>query len=274
MKIQSKSSILYMFRNFWKLVYVTLPVAVLWAFFYNASAELQLFELLLNGKISMDNCADTIGQYVTVLRFGNNWWIALCAVVLLALSMSLMVVKIDRHMRAGVMPAFPIRKAFGIFPIMLAYIAICVAVTEIFMLMIVGIAYMCKMIGNATAIVSIVFALMFVARVLMTYVFVLTALSFPLKYSENYRFNRAMSYSARTMFPKKRLLLGLTFAFPLVRLAVLAVAYPLQSYHLDVVVYAVALTLLLTYLPCFAFKQYYDDVGGERRDLAQKIFHR
>lgn len=272
MRLQKKSSIAYMFRNFWNLVYVTLPIAVLLAFFYNPTSELELFTTLVNGQISMDNYVDMLGQHLTALRFGNTWWVTLISVAVVALAMSLMVVKIDRHMRTGVMPAFPLRRAFGIFPIMLGYIASWIVATEACMLIIVGIAYMGKVIGNATAIVSVVLALVFVVRVLLTYVFVLLILSFPLKYSENYRFNRAMSYSARTMIPKRRLLVGLAFAYPLVRIAVMAVAYFLQPYHLDVVPYAVAQLVALTYVPCLAFKHYYDDVGGERRDIEQKLF--
>lgn len=272
MKYQSKSSIAYLFRNFWKLVYVMLPVAVLLAFFYNPTTERQLFGMLVNGKLTMDNYIDWIGQCLTVLRFGGNWWLALISVVALALSMSIMVVKIDRHMRTGVMPVFPLRHAFGIFPLMLAYVACCIATTEICMLIIVGISYMGSIIGNATAIVSIVFGLVFVVRVLLTYVFVLLVISFPLKYSENYRFNRALSYSARIMFPQKRLLIGVAFLFPLARIAVMALAYLLEPYHLDVMIFALAILFVMTYVPCLAFKHYYDDVGGERRDLSQKLF--
>lgn len=261
-----------MLRNFWKLVYVTLPVAVLLAFFYNPRKELQLFEMLVLGKLTMDNYTNLVGGSLSVLRFGNTWWAALIAVVVLALAMSLMVVKIDRHMRMGVMPGLPMRRAFGIFPIMLAYILGWIAATEICILVIFGIAYMGRFIGNATAIVAIALGLTFVVRVILSYLFMLLIISFPLKYSENYRFNRAMSYSARIMFPKKRLLIGLAFVYPLARVAVMAISYPLVSYRLDVLVYALALLVAITYVPCLAFKHYYDDVGGERRDLSQKMF--
>ena len=272
MRFQRKSTIAYMFRNFWQLVYITLPVSVLVAFFCNPSREISLFVSLVKGEIVMDNYRNLLIQSLTVLRFGRYWWVTLLAIVLLALTMCLMVVKLDRHMRVGIMPALPIRRAFGIFPLMLLYVVSCIAVNELFMLIIVGIAYMGGFIGNATAIVSIALGFMFVARGFLTYMFGLLLISFPLKYSDNYRFNIAMSYSARAMSSKRLQLVGLSLLYPLARVAVMTVAYFLAPFMLDVLIYTVALTLCLTFVPCLAFKRYYDDVGGERRDLTEILF--
>ena len=272
MRYQSKSSISYMFRNFWKLIYVTLPISVLMAFFYNPTKEIQLFSTLVKGEILLDNVTSLLVEYVTVLRFGSYWWVVLIAIVSLAYAMSVMVVKVDRHMRVGQMPAFPLKRAFGIFPFMLLYVCCWIAVTEIFMLIIVGIAYMLNFVGNATAIVSVALGLTFVVRVFLTYMFGLLIISFPLKYSENYRFNIALSYSARTMASKKLKLLGIAFAFVFARIAVMAIAYLLTPYKLDVLAYAVGFTFCFTFVPCFAFKHYYDDVGGERRDVSRIMF--
>ncbi|MCH5153046.1 MAG: hypothetical protein J1F68_03725 [Clostridiales bacterium] len=272
MRFQRKSTVAYMFRNFGQLVYVTLPVSVLIAFFYNPSSEISLFSSLVKGEIVMENYLDLLTKSLTVLRFGKHWWVVLCAIVLLAVTMSLMVVKLDRHMRMGKMPALPVRRALGIFHFMLMYIVGWLAVTELCILVIVGICYMVRFIGNATAIVSIALGLTFGVRVFLTYMFGLLVIAFPLKYSENYRFNIAMSYSARTMSSKRLQLVGLAFLYPTARIAVMAIAYLLEPVMLDVLVYAVMLTLCLMFVPCFAFKKFYDDVGGERRDLVQIMF--
>lgn len=272
MRFQRKSTIAYMFRNFWQLVYVTLPVSVLMAFFYNPSSEISLFVALVKGEVAMDNYLNLLTKTLTVLRFGKYWWVILCAIVLLALTMCLMVVKMDRHMRMGKMPALPFKRAFGVFPLMLAYIVACVAVTELSTLIVVGICYMVRFIGNATAIVSIALGLCFGMRVFLTYIFGLLIITFPLKYSESYRFNVALSYSARVMSTKRLQLVGLAFLYPTARIAVMSVAYLLEPFMLDVLVYAIMLTLCLMFIPSYAFKKFYDDVGGERRDLVQKIF--
>ena len=273
MRTQNKSTIAYMFRNFWKLVYVTLPVSVLIAFFLHPSHETALFAATVRGDITMDNYMIALSDAFTVLRWGRYWWVALCAVVLLSYAMCVMVVKLDRHMRMGKMPALPVRRAFGIFPQMLGYIAVWVCLSELYKLIIVGIAYMLKFIPSATAIVCITMALVLVARTFVAYLFGLLLLTFPLKYSENYRFNIAMAYSARTMSTKRLQLVGLSLAYTLGRVAVQALAYLLQPYRLYVVLYAVVLTLMLMFVPGFAFKKYYDDVGGERRDISELLFH-
>ena len=150
------------------------------------------------------------------------------------------------------------------------YIVGSVVVSEVFKLIIVGVVYMLQFIPSAEAIVGIGFGLTFVVRAFLTYIFGLLVITFPLKYSENYRFNVAMSYSARVMLAKRGKLIMLSLAYPVARYVVMALAYFARP--LDALVYAVAIFFGLTFIPCFAFKQYYDDVGGERRDVSQIIF--
>ena len=260
-----------MFRNLGQLFFVTLPVSVLLAFFCNPELETDLFVNLVSGQINADNYFEELATSFTVLRFGHYWWITLIALLVLAYTLCVMVVKIDRHMRIGEMLTLPVKRAFGIFPMMLLYIFGSVVVSEVFKLIIVGVAYMLRVVPSAAAIVGIAFGLTLVFRVFLTYIFGLLIITFPLKYSENYRFNVAMSYSARVMAPKRGLLALLSFVYPFARYAVMTVAYFARP--LEVIVYAIAICFVLTYLPCFAFKHYYDDVGGERRDLSQKLFN-
>lgn len=272
MRFQSKGSISYMVRNFWHLVYITLPVSVLIAFFYNPTSEIELFLALVKGELNADNYMSCMGDALTVLRFGRYWWVSLLSVVILAFAMSMMVVKIDRHMRIGQMVSFPFKRTFGIFPYMLAYVFGWLIVTEIGILIPIGIAYMLSFVRNVTVVVSITLSLIFICRGFLTYLFCLLIISFPLKYSENYRFNIALAYSARAMSTKRRLIWGLAVLFPVCRVSVMALGYLLAPFGLDVLIYALAAVLSLIYVPCLAFKQYYDDVGGERRDISQIMF--
>ena len=259
-----------MFRNFGQLFFVTLPVSVLLAFFYNPNLETDLFVKLVSGQINADNYFNELARAFTVLRFGRYWWVTLIALFVLAYAMCLMVVKIDRHMRIGEMLSLPFKRACGVFPMMLLYIVGSMVVSEVFKLIIVGVAYMLGFVPSAAAIVGIAFGLTLVARVFLTYIFCLLVITFPLKYSENYRFNVAMSYSARVMVAKRGKLTLLSLAYTFARCAVMALAYFARP--VDVAVYAVAIFFILTFIPCFAFKQYYDDVGGERRDVSQIMF--
>lgn len=271
MRFQRKSTIAYIIRNFWQLVCVTLPVSALMALFYNPST-ITLFMRLVRGEVNIDNYQQLLADSLTVLRFGGYWWVELIAIVLFALTMCVMVVKLDRHMRMGQMLTLPLRRAFGIFPLMLLYVVCWMAIRELFMLVIVGICYMIRFVGNATAIVSVAIALTFVARTFLAYMFGLLVITFPLKYSENYRFNIALSYSARVMSTKRLQLLGLALLFSFGRVALETVAYFIHPYMVDVFVYLIALCLCLVFVPCFAFVKFYEDIGGERRDLREMLF--
>lgn len=270
MRFQSKSSFIYMFRNFGQLFFVTLPVSVLLAIFCNPTLEIDLFASLVTGQINAENFFNMFANAFTVLRFGRYWVVALITLAFFAYTMGVMVVKIDRHMRMGNMLALPLKRAFGIFPMMLAYIAACVAVCEVFMLIIVGVVYMLRFVPSAEALVGIGLGLTLIARAFLVYIFCLLVISVPLKYSENYRFNVAMSYSARIMVAKRGKLVLISVIYPFARCAVMALAYLARP--LDVIVYIVAALFVVTFIPCFAFKQYYDDVGGERRDISQIMF--
>ena len=273
MRFQSKSSFIYMFRNFGQLFFVTLPVSVILAFFATPYLETDLFAALFTGQLG-ENYFDAFASGITVLRFiERHWWYAIAALfalVLLAYTMCVMVVKINRHMRMGEMPTLPLKRAFGIFPMMLLYIVCWVLVSEVALLIIVGIVSMLRFLPSAEAMIGIGFGLTFVVRIFLTYIFGLLIITFPLKYSENYRFNVAMSYSARTMSAKRGKLILLSLAYAFARYAVMVTAYFARP--LDVMVYAVANLLVLTFVPCFAFKQYHDEIGGERRDVSQIIF--
>ncbi len=274
MRYQSKSSIAYMFRNLLHLLYITLPAAALMAFaayLYKPSAEIDLFVALVTGKIGEDY-TQLLLQSFTVLRYGKYWWVFVIAVVALALASAILLAKIDRHMRTGQMSVLPMKRTSAIFPFVLLYVVACIVASELSTLVAVGLSFLIHFIGNASAIVAIVLALMALIRVFTTYVFMLLALTFPLKFSENYLFNRAMSYSARLMFRKKRILWSVAVCYPLLRVIVLSSAYLLAPYKLDILVYAAAFLLAFTYVPCLSYKLYYDDVGGERRDVGRIMF--
>ncbi len=275
MKYQSKSSAAYMFRNFFRLAYVSIPTALIMAFaayMYKPAMEAELFVTLFRGEFTMDNYTTRLLDGLTLLRYGRYWWIFVISVLILAFASAILVVKIDRHMRTGQMPALPMRRAFGIYPYMFLYVVCAVMSVEVGTLVAVGISCLIRFVGNATAIAAIALGLTLALRVLIGYLFGILIITFPLKYSENYRFNRAMSYSARLMFPKKRISWGFALLYPALRAAVLGTAYVLQPYSLDALVYAVTFMFAVTYIPCLAYKQYYDDVGGERRDIGAIMF--
>ncbi len=240
-------------------------------YLYKPTTEIDLFYTLVTGGLD-DNYSQLLLRTFTVLRYGKYWWVFVIAVVMLALAVAITVAKIDRHMRTGQMSVLPMKRAFAMFPFVLIYIAACIVASELSTLVVVGLSFLIHFVGNSTAIVAIVLGLMLVIRIFTTYVFALLVLTFPLKFSENYPFNRAMSYSARLMFRKKRIVWTVAVCYPFIRVTVLALAYLLVPYKLDALVYGVAFLLVFSYVPCLSYKLYYDDVGGERRDVGQVMF--
>lgn len=254
-----------MFRNIWQLLIITLPASLVTAIFCNTEPELTLVTALFKGDITDANYMSELGVNLTLLRFGDYWWGVLISIVLLSYAMCLLVVKIDRHMRTGKMSLLPLRGALDIFLSMLLYIVTMIAVYEGSMLVIVGIVYMLRFISNVTTLMVLALTMTFFVWVFLAYIFLLLIVSFPLKYSEKYRFNIAMSYSVRIMAPKKRVI-GFAFLYPVCRIAVMALSYVVGPF--DYVINALAILFCLTYIPCFAYTQYYDDVGVERRDIS------
>lgn len=273
MRFQSKSALAYITRNFWKLVYVALPVSVLMAFFVNPTREIGFWRLMLTGQLD-SNVFLEFNSAMTVLRFGKYWWCAVIAFVLLAFTVSMLIVKINRHMHVGEMPSLPFKRAFGLFPITL-FLTVCIfCVVEILMLLSVGVMYILRSTNNVWVISVTGVAINFVLQIVCSWLFMLLLIALPLKYSENYHLNIALSYSVRVMSKQNKFVWGLTLAYVLGRYLLMFVAYWLQPYHLDIVLYALAYLAATLILPTVAYRVYYDVVGGERRDIYQIMFEK
>lgn len=274
MRYQKKSAVAYMFRNFGSLFYVALPVAVAMGFFFNYSAEMELYKSFVMGSLTTETFWQELGNSLSVLRFANYWWEAILSLALLILTFSMLAIKIGKHMRVGEMRALPFKSSFRIFPTMALYVLSCFLCIQIVALIPIGIVYLLKAIQNVNVIMTICFAMVMITRVILSYLFSLLLIAFPIKYDENYKFNVALAYSARTMAKKKGFTRGFAFAYPAARLAVGAVACLLAPYKLDVIVYALFYFVLIVLLPCVAFAIYHDTIGGERRDLSHLLFTR
>lgn len=273
MRFQNKSSLAYMFRNFAHLFYVALPVAVLMAFFVNPNQEVYLWQNLCSGQItSMDVLFKTYNGALTVVRFGKFWWVAVIVLPLLALTVSMLIVKINRHMHIGEMSVLPFKRAFRLFPVTLALIACYFVVSEIAMLLSIGVMYIMRGVSSIAAVAVVGLALSVALRLICAWIFMLLLLALPLKYSENYHLNIALAYSVRVMTKQNKAVWGATLGYVLGRYAVMALAYLLAPYNLDVLLYAVAYLFVVMFLPCLAYRIYYDVVGSERRDIAQLMF--
>lgn len=272
MKFQSKSAYAYIMRNFWKLVYVALPVAVLIAFFANPTKEIEFLHSLITGQLTFENVFPLFTSAFTVLRFGKFWWADVITFAVLAFTVSMLIVKISRHMRIGVMPVFPFKKACGLFFTTFLTLLCYFCVSEIAMLLSVGVMYVLRATDNVIVVSAVGVSVAFVVRLLIAWIFMLLILALPLKYSENYHLNVGMSYSIRIMTKLPRPVWTITLVYALGRYVVMLCAYFLRPYYLDIVLYSLVYMLIVLFLPVFAYKVYHDVVGGERRDISQTIF--
>lgn len=272
MKYQRKSASAYIIRNFWQLVYVALPVCILMAFFANPTKEIDFLHTLVDGRLTFDNLPVLFNGAYTVLRFGKFWWVNVITFVLLALTVAMLFVKIGRHMRVGVMPVLPFKKAFGLFPTTFLLLLAYFSVSEIAMLLSVGVTYILRAVNNVVAVSVVGVSVAFVVRLLTAWIFMLLILAVPLKHSENYHLNVGMSYSVRVMTKLSKQVLLIAAVYAVGRYVVMLCAYFLRPYYLDYVLYVLCFLFATLFLTAYSYKIFYDVVGGERRDLAQSIF--
>lgn len=272
MRYQSKSAIAYLGRNFGKLVYVALPIAVLMAFFANPSREAEFLYKLIKGQLTFDNVFVLFNDSFTVLRFGKFWWVELITVLLLAFTVSMLIVKISRHMRVGIMPALPFKNTLRLFPTTLLALVCLFCLEEITVLLSVGVMYILRGTENVTLVATFGVAIAFVTRMLCAWIFMLLILALPLRYSENYHFNIGLSHSVRVMSKLPKAVWTVTLVYAFGRYVVMLCGFLLKPYHIDVIVYALTYLFVVLFMPVFAYKIYYDFVGGERRDIYQIMF--
>lgn len=274
MKFHKKTAAAYLFRNFWRLVYVALPASVAMAFFFGFSAEFDLYKTFVTGRLTLDDFWKRIGDSLSVLRFVPHWWQSILTLLLLSLTFSLLVSKISRHMKTGEMTALPFKSALRVFPAMTLFVFGFFAAIEVVMLIPVGIAFLLRAIPTVYGILPVCFALMTLMRIVLSYLFALLIVAFPLRYGENYRFNTAFAYSVRIMSKKNKYCVIFAFAYPTLRIAVGALGALLAPYGLDAIVYALFYLVLIMAIPCAAYVMYYDSIGGERRDTETLLFDR
>lgn len=272
MRVQRKSAIAYLFRNFWQLVLISLPAAVLLGFFVTPADEISFMQSLARGKLTLDNYFQSYVDSYSALRYLDCWWQTIIAIALVCVTFSLLLVKIDRHMRVGEMLVFPIKRALALFPLILAYILCWFVISEASRLVGVGLMYLFKFINSAGAVVSIGIVASFLARMFIVGLFFRLIITIPLRCSENYRLNTALSYSARCSASHRGIVWGLTLGYVFGRYAVMSLGYLLAPYNLDVLVYSLAYLFCIAYIPCLSYKLYHDTVGGERRDISEIIF--
>ncbi len=270
-RYQRKSAIAYIFRNFWQLAPFAVVSAILLGLFCNTNAEIGLIAGCIDGTVNSDNVLTAVLNSVSVMRFGKEWWGLLLALVVFAMTESLLIEKVYNHMRTGEMLTFPFGRSFSVMPTMFLFVFIIAAINEIARLIVCGVVAMAGALG-VTAVVSIALSLEFVVKVVMLAVIGTLFYAFPITFLENYKFNLALSYSVRLAGKNRALITCVAITYPLVQVALSVVCYFVASRALLVMLFSLFYLASILLVPCIAFTLYYDNVGGERKDIGRVIF--
>lgn len=272
MRYQSKSAISYMFRNFWHLVPIALPFGILMGVFCNFIPESDFVYKLTLGNVTAENFMHEFTNSFTLIRYGANWFLPIVAVLLCAVTESVFVVKISRHMRIGELAPASIKRVCGLLPNMLLYVGVFFVGGELLNFLPAGIVRMIPMPPDGVVGAVIALAVEFAVHVLLSFVFFALICAFPQKYCDNYSFNTALSCSARYTCKDTKYIVWFTLMYPLGRLVVAVVTGLVGSIIVGIVLQTLFFTFLAVYAPCIAFVKYYGYIGRERRDVKQLMF--
>ena len=127
MRYQSSSAISYFFRNFWKYIYIVLPVAAFMAVFADYGSETAFLQAWIGGALTEETYLNEMMQGMSLINQADTILFGVISFVLLAIAFSFLVVKVSRHMRVGGFSLFPLKSAMKVMPSMLLFCA-CFAV--------------------------------------------------------------------------------------------------------------------------------------------------
>lgn len=277
MRYQSESTISYIFRNFFSLlVLLILPSLVLGIFCADHSDVGFIQEFVTAEKTSETINAFSIEliRYFSILNLSDNWWVFLLGSVLLVMGESILMTRVQRHMRLGV-SQFTVslsRAASIMLPTAIYLLLNCLA-SLCLTFMGVGVTVLIGLSADVSAMALVVISI--ALQVVLKIGFIMLACLFicviPAMQCEGYKMNIAASYSVKIVsrYYKK------------VSLACLAVFLIAAVFYYGVAIVAPFLkevVSILTYLwwslfvACYAERIYiqYEEVG--RKDLKRILF--
>ncbi len=274
MRLQSRSAISYMFRNLWRLILISLPIAVFHGFFASYASEVNFVSRLFSGDVDSSTFVSELARSFTVIKYGNGgWWIPFVLVVGMSLTQSVFAVRISRHMRMGELGVISLKKVFSLFPMMLLYIAVMYLCSITLDFLPVGIALLlCQEGANVVLLGFVCTVLYFLINTLLAYVFVLLICAFPIRYCDNYPFNVALSYSARIVNKDGKHVALLSLSFSVGQLLVCILCGLVGNALFSAIAFSLFFLFFVTYIPCVAFSMYYELIGRERKDISRLIF--
>ena len=269
MRYQSSSAIAYFFRNFWRYIYIVLPVAIYLALFANLGNESAFLQAWIKGDLTQEDYLSKMMHGMSLINQSTEWWHGIISYVLLAVAFSLLTVKISRHMRVGAFSVLPLKSATKVMPAMLAFCACFAVALQLLQFVAFGIMYAIGKLLPMDAVIIVGLVLLWLAIIAVVYIWMLMLLSFPLSYSESYPFNVALSYSVREMSKHQGVCIGHAVAYALVHALVVTLDYVLPV--TSTVIHALFYIFVIYYIPCLGFTIHHKTLGSERKDISRVL---
>lgn len=288
MKRGKKSTLVYIVKNFWFMLPIVALPAVLLGFvrasqYDNSPADffISLFRHSSGGsEFKIENFSFDLFGYFTGFNLGADWWIYLLGLISLFFALCMTVSAVERHMRLG------LRSYTKIFTMLnesilavLPYFVLALFLFEFISLIICGMIYLFYVLnisGWLLFFLSLGVTVAFYA--LYATFFLLTILTVPSMLSDGYRFNVAVSYSARLVSTRLGIVIarffgtfGIAWVIQSVSnyLLVNAPWYPSAAHVLVSIIYYL---FWCCFLPVFAMKNYVDLTEGVRNDIRVSLF--
>lgn len=287
MRKGKKSTLVYMIKNFWfMLPLAILPAALLGfvgaAAYDNSPADffVSLARRLTGGEsLVVENFTKDLFGYFTSFNTTENFWIYILGLISLFFSLCMTVAAVERHMRLGLRSYTRIfamlnESILAVFP----YFLLALAAFEFISLIICGMIYLFYVM-NIGGWLFFFLSLAVTAGFYIMYAafFMLTICTIPSMLSDGYRFNVAVSYSARLVSTKMGVIMARFCGTFLVAWLVQAASNLLASAAwypngVHVVVNIIYYFFWCCYLPVFAMKNYNDLTEGVRKDITVSLF--
>ncbi len=277
MRLQSKSAVSYVMRNFSNLFVIAILPCMCMGFFADAVNVPHFVSLFVNGELTTENFVSNLVADISFLRFGRDFWMLFVAFALFALGACYLGVRVGRHMRTGLIDYVEPRFVLPFYPQMCLYLAMFLGGYEAMQLIVVGVGALVADSGILWLSFAVVMALEVLAEGAICYLFAISVCSFPAGYVEGYRLSGSLAYSIRLVASNKKFVIRFVGEYLLTRLVVGFVAFAVQGissvgrYTVAHLAYTLMYLWLFIYAVAIAFCYYYSLTDTERRDLSQII---
>jgi hypothetical protein len=288
MRRGKKSTLVYILKNFWFMLPLTILPAALLGFvkavqYDNTPADffLKLFLSITNNQsLVVNNFAQDLFGYFTSISISENWWIYLLGLTSLFFSFCMTISSVERHMRLGLKSYTRIlsmlnESIMAVFP----YFMLALLSYEFIGLIICGMIYLFYVFNiNGWLLMVLSLTVCVVFYIIYAVFITLTICTVPSILSDGYRFNVAVSYSARLVSKKLGVMLGRligTFAVSWIILTASNFLYANAKWYphaLHIVISVVYYLFWACFLPVFSMKNYTELTEGTRKDIQVSLF--